>query len=187
MLIIDISRYVIYFVLLFICAWTDLKKGKIYNKNLLLYLIFFIFTYVIEYLICIINKKELQYTNDILINRLYGFLISFIIGFVFYILGIFKGGDSKLLSIVGLLSGKDNLLIHLIIIILVAGVFALYVLIKNKIFIKRFKRVFLYLRGLLLTLKFEKYTTDDDNIKFPFAIYILIGEIISYIYLFIRG
>lgn len=188
MYVIDIIRRVIYFVLLFVCAFTDYKEGKIYNKNLLRFLIAFAFIYCIEYVLFVfIDKTCISRINTKLIDELLGFAIAFVIGFAFYFLGIFKGGDAKLLSIVGLISGKNQIWMHFSIIMIVAGVVALYVLIKNKVLFKRLKRVYLYLKGLVFTKQYEKYTSDDDKIKFPFAIYILAGEIVSYIVYFLRG
>ena len=187
MYVIDIIKTIIYVVLLVVCAYTDYKKGKIYNKYLLWFLLIYSFIYIIEYIVVfLIEKENLQILNKKLIDNLLGFVIAFVISFIFYILGIFKGGDAKLLSIVGLFVGMNQLFTHFSIIIIVAGIVALIVLIRHKILLKRLKRVFLYFRGLILTGHFEKYTTDvDNNVKFPFAIYILFGEIISYIYILI--
>ncbi len=187
--ILSLVRYVVYFLLLTICAYTDYKYGKIYNKNLIKYLLTFISLYLVEYLIVVFTRNvEINTLNADLINHLFGFFIAFLIGFIFYILGIFKGGDAKLLAVVGLAVGKEQIFTHLAIIIIVAGIVALYVLIKNKIFIKRFRRIYLYFKGMVLKRSFERYTTDeDDNIKFPMAIYILLGELISFLYMGLRG
>ena len=187
--IIDIIKLIAYFLLLVVCAYTDYKNGKIYNKNLLRFLLAYVIIYCIEYIFTILTKKEnLTLLNAKLIKNLSGFLIAFVIGFIFYILGVFKGGDAKLIAIVGLTTmGKEDLFIRLATILIVAGVVALYVMIKNKIFVKRFRRIFLYIKGMILTRSFEKYTTDDDNIKFPFAVYILLGEIISFLNILLRG
>ena len=39
---------------------------------------------------------------------------------------------------------------------------------------------------MFLVGKYERYTTDDDGIKFPFAVYILIGEVLSYVYCLLK-
>ena len=185
--VIEIIKLIIYFVLLFICAWTDYKKGKIYNKNLLKFILIYTILYVFEYAIVFFtDKQKINQLNEDLLNNLIGFVIAFALGFIFYILGVLKGGDAKLLSIVGLCVGGKEVFIHFAIIILVAGVASLYVLIKNKIFIKRFRRIGLYFKGMFLTRKYERYTTDDDGIKFPFAVYILIGEVLSYVYCLLK-
>lgn len=184
---IDLIIIFLYFVLLIVSAWTDYKCGKIYNKNILIFLGIYFLLYIIEYIVIIFtNKGEIQFLNEKLLNSFIGFGVSFLIGFIFYILGIFKGGDSKLLAIVGLVAGINNLFDHFAIIMIVAGIAALYVLIKNKIFLKRLNRVVLYFKSLFLTMSFEKYTNENDGIKFPFAVYVLIGEIISYLYLYLR-
>ena len=183
MYVIEIIKLIIYFVLLFICARTDYKQGKIYNKNLLKFLLIYTILYIFEYvLVYFADRQNIIQLNEILFNNLIGFVIAFAIGFILYVLGVLKGGDAKLLFIVGLCVGKKEVLTHFAIIILVAGVVSLYVLIKNKIFIKRFRRIGLYFKGMFLTGKYERYTTDDDGIKFPFAVYIFIGEVLSYIY-----
>ena len=187
MFAIDLIIILFYFILLIVSAWTDYKSGKIYNKNILIFLGIYFLIYVITYIVYMfINKGEIQFLNEKLLNSFIGFGVSFLIGFIFYILGIFKGGDSKLLAVVGLVAGINNLFDHFAIIMIVAGIAALYVLIKNKIFFKRLNRVVLYFKSLLLTMSFEKYTNEDDGIKFPFAVYVLIGEIISYLYLYLR-
>ena len=183
----DLIILFIYFILLIVSAWTDYKCGKIYNKNILIFLGIYLLIYVIEYIVLMFTSKgEIQLLNAKLLNSFIGFVVSFLIGFIFYILGIFKGGDSKLLAVVGLVAGINNLFEHFAIIMIVAGVAALYVLIKNKIFLKRLNRVVLYFKTLFLTMSFQKYTNENDNVKFPFAVYVLIGEIISYFYLYLR-
>lgn len=187
MYVIKIIKLIIYFVLLFICAWTDYKKGKIYNKNLLKFILVYTLLNIFEYVFIFFTDRErITKLNEILFDNLTGFIIAFVIGFVFYLMGVFKGGDAKLLSIVGLCVGKEKEFIHFAIIILVAGVASLYVLIKNRILIKRFRRIGLYIKGMFLVGKYEKYTTDDDGIKFPFAVYILIGEVLSYVYCLLK-
>lgn len=184
---IDLIITLFYFILLIVSAWTDYKYGKIYNKNLLIFITTYFLIYIIGYIILIINgRSEIQLLNEKMLNSFIGFVISLLIGFIFYILGVFKGGDSKLLSVVGLVVGINQLFDHFATIMIVAGVGALYVLIKNKIFIKRLNRVVLYFKSLFLTRSFEKYTNENDNIKFPFAVYVLVGEIISYSYLCLR-
>lgn len=179
MYVANIIRYVLYFTLLLICAFTDYKKGKIYNKYLLKFLLIYILVYIAEYIyIYLFNKNAISTFKNNLYNNLLGFLIGFAIGFIFYIIGVFKGGDAKLIAVVGLVNGQKIVFNHFVTIIIVAGIIALYVMIKNKILISRFKRIFLYIRNFTLTGHFERYETDDNNIKFPFAIYILVGEII---------
>ena len=184
MYVIDTIKLIIFFVLLFVCAYTDYKKGKIYNKYLLRFLIVYALIYIIEYIVVYFTDNiNLQLLNEKLKDNILGFVVAFAISFVFYLLGIFKGGDAKLLSIVGLCTGMQQLFTHFSAIMIVAGVAALFVLIKHKILFKRLKRVFLYFRGLILTGCFEKYTTDEDNnVRFPFAVYILLGEIALYIF-----
>lgn len=189
MLVIDICRTIIYFILLFFCAYTDYKKGKIYNKALTYFLIAFALIYIIAYIVFrIIDVDQISLLNDNLKNNALGFIICFAIGFIFYALGIFKGGDGKLFAIVGLCSGAASVTTHFVIIFLVAGVSALYVLIKNKILLSKLKRLWLYLKGIILTFKFTRYEIEPgDKIKFPFAVYICLGEIISYLYIYLRS
>ena len=187
--IFDAIKYIVYFILLFICAYTDYKYGKIYNKNLLLFLLFFAIFSAIEYIFLYITKNnEISLVRQQLIDNIIGFIIAFVVGFLFYALGVFKGGDAKLLAVVGLCAGKGQVLSHFATIMIVAGIAALYILIKNGILVSRLKRVFLYLKGLILVGRFDKYVTENnDKIHFPFAVYILLGEIISYLNFYLRG
>ncbi len=187
--VINIISIVAYFLLLIVCAYTDYKRGKIYNKYLISFLLFFALIHCILYIVLLANgSKDVELLNVKLKDSGIGFLIGFVIGFIFYVLGVFKGGDAKLLAVVGLQVGGSGILYHYSTIMVIAGIGALYVLIKNKAFVRSFKRVFLYIKGIFLTASFNKYTSEeDDKIKFPFAVYILIGEMVAYINYIIRG
>lgn len=189
MYVVEIITLISFLIFLFACSYTDYKYGKIFNKYLIISILVFFVFFIIEYLLVkITNTVEINLVNKKLINHIIGFVIGFIIGFIFYIVGIFKGGDAKLLAVVGLYVGKDNMPLHFSVIIIVAGIFALLVMLKNKVFIKKIKRVGLYFKGILLTGKIEKYTLDpDDTIKFPFAIYVLLGEIFALFFNYVRG
>ena len=142
MFIIEIIKNILYFVLIGVCAYTDFKSGKIYNKNLIRFIFAFLILHIVGYIV--IYFKDKNSINEILLRiKDYGlgFLLAFAIGFVFYLFGVFKGGDAKLIAIVGLCSGLGQLFKHLELIVLVAGIAALYVLLKNKILLKRFKRI----------------------------------------------
>lgn len=173
--------------MLFICAYTDYKKSKIYNKYLIIYLLMYVLISLIGYIVVKNTNERFTFYSEVFGN-LKGLALGFIICFIFYLLGIFKGGDAKLLSIVGLHSGIEHLLYHYASIFIVAGVCALYVLIKHKILFERLRRVFLYFKGILLIGKFQKYISENnDKIKFPFAVYILLGEMVIYLNYFIKG
>lgn len=184
MYVINIILLLLYFTLLFLCAITDYKYGKIYNKHMLRFLIIYICLYIFEFIIILTNQKEnINLFYERVADQVIGFIIGFIICFILYLLSVFKAGDAKLLSIVALVSGKKNLLLNFSTIFIVSGFFALAILIKNKIFRERLNRVFLYFKTMILTRKFDKYEPlETDNIKFPLAIYILIGEILVYAY-----
>lgn len=186
---IEIIKYLFYFALLCLCAYTDYKKGKIYNIYLVLYILIFILTTILEYII-IYNFEITQITvfNEKIIDSFFGFIIGFTIGFILYLFSVFKGGDGKLIAIVGLCSGKKQIIFHYASIIIIAGIAALYVMLKNKILFNRLKNVFSYFRKMVLTLHYEKYAYDEnDNIHFPFAVFILLGEVVSYINLYLRN
>lgn len=189
MYVINIVQIILYFILLFICAITDFKYGKIYNKNIIKFLIIYIFLFIIEYIVIIYNQKEnLDLFYETLLNHACGFVIGFIICFILYILSVFKAGDAKLLSVVALVSGYKGILFNFSVIFMLSGLFALIVLIKNGILKERIYRVFLYFKGMFLTRKFDIYEPlYNDNIKFPLAVYILLGEIIVYLYYFINS
>lgn len=181
---INIIQLLLYFTLLFLCAITDYKYGKIYNKHPIRFLIIYICLYIFEFIIILTNQKEnINLFYERVADQVIGFVIGFIICFILYLLSVFKAGDAKLLSIVALVSGKKNLLLNFSTIFIVSGFFALAILIKKKIFRERLNRVFLYFKTMILTRKFDKYEPlETDNIKFPLAIYILIGEILVYAY-----
>lgn len=184
MYVINIIQLLLYFTLLFLCAITDYKYGKIYNKHPIRFLIIYICLYIFEFIIILTNQKEnINLFYERVADQVIGFVIGFIICFILYLLSVFKAGDAKLLSIVALVSGKKNLLLNFSTIFIVSGFFALAILIKKKIFRERLNRVFLYFKTMILTRKFDKYEPlETDNIKFPLAIYILIGEILVYAY-----
>lgn len=182
---IEILVTILYFLLLIKTAKTDLKNNKIYNKDLLMFLFAFVLINIVCYFIIFISKndKEILKFSYLLKDNIIGFIIGLTTGFVLYILGVFKGGDAKLIAIVGLIAGKDKALMHFAIIIIVAGVGALYVMVKNKILIERLKKIYIYVKSIIITKTFTKYACDEkDGIKFPFAVYVMIGETFAYLY-----
>lgn len=187
--VVEIITLISFLIFLFACSYTDYKYGKIFNKYLVISILLFFIFFLIKYLLArTINIDDTNFINKELIDHIFGFAIGFIVGFVFYIVGIFKGGDAKLLAVVGLYVGKNNILLHFSVIIIVAGIFALLIMLKHKVFIKKIKRVGLYFKGILLTGKIEKYTLDpEDTIKFPFAVYVLLGEICALLFNYVRG
>ena len=107
------------FLLISYCSYTDLKFRKIYNHITLPAVVIGIG--LNSYLW---GWKGLEYSMA-------GFLIGFLILIIFFWVGGLGGGDIKLLAAIGALKGYPFILYATFYAILVGGILAIVVLVKN--------------------------------------------------------
>ncbi|MDZ5783472.1 A24 family peptidase [Marinococcus luteus] len=111
---------------LLICAITDIKERKIYNKVLFpAMLLAFIFHGAVS-------------GWEGLFHSFLGFLIGFALLFIPYAMGGMGAGDVKLLALVGALKGGTFVLQSFIFIALLGALMGLIVLLRNKNILKSF-------------------------------------------------
>lgn len=118
-------------------------------------------------------------------NYFGGMLIPFFclgILFYFHMLG---AGDIKLFAVVGSFLGKDVIWIILYS-MFINGIFAFFILYKEKAFIQRFRYFGEYVRTLFLAGESKPYCGDDWE-KSPFVIHFTLGIWFAFLLYWIRN
>lgn len=110
----------------------------------------------------------------------FGLALSFAIGFVMWILGMFCAGDAKIFCVVGACWGYKAFANCFVFTLLIGGVFSLlYMIVKGELSV-RLKNVLRYLKNMAMTMKFYKYAPIKElNNNLPFSVFILSGTLIS--------
>jgi prepilin peptidase CpaA len=110
---------------------------------------------------------------------LFGLLIGFILLVVLYILGAIGAGDVKFMAAIGSIKGAEFVLMGGLYGLIIAGIFAIIILIKNKRFFSTIRDILI---GIFFFLSFRKYEhikfDDKKSIYLPYAAYIAIGMIV---------
>lgn len=152
-------------------AVSDVRKGKIPNAMIL----------------CMVAAGILLSLQSVssLGWCLLGGAVGFAIGFVLWLLHMFKAGDAKMFWVVGLFAGWPLVLRHLVVIVLAGGVMALVLMLIWGELGERMHRLHLYFNMQVLKRKAAPYTPKEkDARRFPFAVAVLAGEVICTVWLF---
>lgn len=105
-----------------------------------------------------------------------GGVLGLVPGYVLWLLHVFKAGDGKLLWMIGTILGYAAMWPYLAAALLFSGAAALVLMIRQGIFLRRMRRVGLYLRGMLLNRRFQAYLPEEnDRVRMPFAVTAFLG------------
>lgn len=120
----NLMRMGVLFVMLVVCAYTDIKDGKLYNWCTLPGIFVGLVSAFLEG-----HLREQVYMSHLFVSHLGGFLIGFGLFFLLFLSGGFGAGDMKLAGAIGSLGGWFFVLNALIYGSLVGAMMALGVLI----------------------------------------------------------
>lgn len=158
-------------VVLLIAAWTDLRERKVYNK----------LTYPAILIGLLLHTITLGL--DGFLSGLLAASLMLVIGLFLIVTPAIKGGDIKLLMVVGAFAGGKALL-EVSFYAVFAGFFlGLFMSLKNGYLRVMLTRLWRLLKGYLLMLlyrsrNFEPTLEEDERSKIPFAIAIFVGGIL---------
>lgn len=151
------------FFLLILCAYTDVRRRKIYNKL------------VFPGWVLGVLLNGLAPGGAGWLPALAGLLLGLAVGFVFFATGGFAAGDAKLIALVGSFRGPTFLAWSLLFTILAAGVVSLGLLAKAGLL----RRLGRKMAGSALLFAFSgKIAFEmDKSLRFPYAMAILAGTL----------
>ncbi len=110
---------------------------------------------------------------------LLGSVFGLALGYVLWLLHVFKAGDGKLVWMIGTILGYAAMWPCLVVSLLCSGAVALLLLLWHGIFFRRVQRLGLYLWGMLLNRKFHAYLPEEnDQIRMPLAATSFLGIVI---------
>lgn len=109
-----------------------------------------------------------------------GLICGFVVGFVLWLLGVFRAGDSKLLTAMGAFLGWRILLRSFCAAMLCGAVLGLLVLLKKHALRERAVRLREYFRSLILSRGFAAYeAAPGSERELPFSVPLLLGTLLS--------
>lgn len=115
-----------------------------------------------------------------LLHAALGLACGFALGFVLWLLGVFRAGDSKLLSAMGAFLGWRMLLRAFCWALLCGAVLGLFVLLKKRALRERAVRLRDYFRSLVLSRSFSSYeSAPGSERELPFSVPLLLGTLLS--------
>lgn len=159
-------------VLLLICTYTDFKEKKVYNK--------YTYPFAGVGLLC----HTMAYGVDGLVAALMGGIISFVLGFIFFLTKGMRGGDVKLFTVVGIFLGAYANSSVFVYSMLVGSIGGLAKAIATGYIWTMFQRIGRFLRGLFRSVAYQTNMTEkletDERSWIPFSVYVLIGTILTY-------
>ncbi len=118
---------------------------------------------------------------------LQGWVIPVLVLFVLYYTNIMGAGDIKLFAAIGSIMGLPFLSYSFLFSVYCGGLVALFILIKRKVFFDRMKRVFSYLKYILLTGQLAAYSAKEDtDSKFIFTTAVVPGTMLQLVLVFLR-
>jgi prepilin peptidase CpaA len=160
-------------IVLIICAITDWRERKVYNK----------FTYPLAIVGFVVHTIALGLSGTL--DGLLAFFAAFVIGLLMLPFGWLGGGDTKLLMGIGATLGVHTLLVSTFYSIWIGAILGLGMAAVNGYLWEMLKRMGRYIRGwyrvfvykqALLKEPLEK----DERNKVPFAVAIMGGVICAY-------
>ena len=162
-----IIKNILFLALLAWLAYGDYKYYKIPNKNILYGLVIGIVSMLFVY-----GIKGIRLS-------LLGGVTFLIIGYIFWKIKIFRAGDAKFLCLIGIFEGFDDMWMTISIAIIVSGIIATVMMVKDRSLKERLTKIGVYFKFLFVSKKFFGYWSDEnDRIKMPFATTCFIGILI---------
>ena len=164
----------IWFLWLATAALSDLRTQKIPNRLIL------------SGVILATALAALQ-GGSVFWDAVAGGTAALVTGFLFWKLHIWKAGDAKLLWMTMQFAGLVHWPQHMTAILLTGGVCALCIMLRYGILWERMRRLAQYVGGMLLMRRYMAYQpVQNDPVKFPFAVAVLLGELVAWITLQIQ-
>lgn len=165
MALVEILYMAAWFILLFTAAFFDCKMGKIPNKIILTGI-------VIATVLAALRGEAFLW------SAVAGGTLALVVGFCFWKLRIFRAGDAKLLWMTMQFAGLEQWPQHLAAIFIAGGGCALYIMLRHGILLQRMKRIWNYFVCMFLSRKFNAYTpVENDTVRFPFAVAVVLAEV----------
>lgn len=154
-----------------VAAITDCRERKVYNKHLCIGVL-------LMGLWLITSRKW----DDI---SWLGFLFPFAIHFIPFKLRLVSAGDIKLFMVIGLFTSLHFVGVAIVGSYLMAGIYAVVVMLREGCLLKRLKHIYQYLLTIALSKNAVTYrTTEGKRLTIPFALMIHLSILIQ---IFILG
>lgn len=120
-------------------------------------------------------------------NAAAGGTAAFVAGFILWKLRVFRAGDAKLLWMTMQFAGWESWTWHMSTILLVGGVFATVILLRQGNFVQRIQRIAIYLYNMVVLGRYTPYEQlPEDKGRFPFADAVFVGELVACLILYRR-
>jgi len=166
----DIVKVIVFFILLILAAYFDVKNNQIPNRITLPVTVFGF----------ILGALDSGFSG--LFSAALGFLTGFLPCFFLFRLNGLGGGDVKLMGAVGTLAGTKFVLFTLWYSSLIGFTIALFILIKNRQLINGLKKSYYLILSIFIKQKsVENYSNDEKkSLTIPYGIAIVTGAYISF-------
>ncbi len=164
----EITRDVLLYGVVTVCAITDILYGKIYNK--------------ITYPVIMLGVLLSLFAGFMALkSSLVGLLVGFILYFLVFMMGGFGGGDVKLMTAVGALMGYPFVLYASFYSALIGGIMSIAAVVWKGKFLQTLRNVFSVFFSYPLSLLFpgmEPISLNPENsIRIPFGFAICLGTL----------
>jgi len=164
----EITRDVLLYGVVTVCAITDILYGKIYNK--------------ITYPVIMLGVLLSLFAGFMALkSSLVGLLVGFILYFLVFMMGGFGGGDVKLMTAVGALMGYPFVLYASFYSALIGGIMSIAAVVWKGKFLRTLRNVFSVFFSYPLSLLFpgmEPISLNPENsIRIPFGFAICLGTL----------
>ena len=159
--------------LLLVCTYTDFKEKKVYNK--------WTYPFAGVGILC----HTMAFGLDGLVAGLLGGIIAFAVGLLLFVTNGMRGGDVKLLTVVGIFLGSKGVGSTFFYSMIAGGVGGLLVAAYNGYLWVMLKRIGKFIWGIIKMIAYqtamvrEKLEVDERS-WLPFSIYVLIGVVLTW-------
>ncbi len=164
----EITRDVLLYGVVTVCAITDILYGKIYNK--------------VTYPVILLGVLLAVFAGFVALkSSLVGLLVGFLLYFLVFMMGGFGGGDVKLMTAVGALMGYPFVLYASFYSALIGGIMSIIAVIWKGKFLRTLRNVFSVFFSYPLSLMFpgmEPISLNPENsMRIPFGFAICLGTL----------
>lgn len=164
----EIIKDIVLYVVIGLCAVTDILHGKIYNK--------------ITYPAIVLGVVLAIFGGILMIkSSLVGLLLGFILFFFVFLMGGFGGGDVKLMAAIGAIKGYPFILYASFYSALVGGIISLGMMIWKGKFLESMRNIFNVIFSYPLSLIFPGVKpvnlNPENSQRMPFGFAICLGTL----------
>lgn len=163
----EVFKIVILIILVSICAYTDIKQKKIYNK-------FLVIPLILGFVISVYTLGLDGFRSSFI-----GMIVPFLMFIIFFAMHLFGAGDIKLYCTIGAIMGWKFVVNNIFFSFILTGIIIIIRVLYKRQFLMYIKNIYFYFKTFFISKGDMSSDKKIETSYFPFAISIFVSTIVQ--------